>query len=131
MKRMILIVGGVFQGKLEFAKSLKESGVEPERIVDGENLDEEQLASADVVNHFHLYLRSLLEQGREVTAAVQSLLERNPQVILVAAELGCGVVPVDAFDRQYRETVGRVCCRLAKEAQAVYRVTCGIGVRIK
>lgn len=128
---MILVVGGVFQGKLEFAKTLQASGVVPERILDGEHLDEEQIASADVVNRFHLYLRALLKQGRDVTEAVQSLLLKNPHVILIAAELGCGVVPMDAFDRQYRETVGRVCCLLAEEAQAVYRVTCGIGVRIK
>lgn len=128
---MILVVGGAFQGKLEFARTLKRGGVMLERILDGENLDESRIASADVVNRFHLYLRLLLKQGRDVMEAVQSLLRQNPDVILVAAEVGCGVVPMDAFDRQYRETVGRVCCMLAKEARAVYRVTCGIGVPIK
>ena len=46
-------------------------------------------------------------------------------------ELGYGVVPTDSFDRAYREKTGRVCCRIAKEADEVHRVVCGIGTVIK
>ena len=49
----------------------------------------------------------------------------------LAQELGCGVVPMDAFERAWRERTGRIGCELAKQAEAVYRVTCGIGTRIK
>ena len=58
-------------------------------------------------------------------------MDRNPQVVLVVNELGCGVVPMDAFDRKYRERAGRLCCALAREAEEVHRVLCGIGTRIK
>ena len=51
--------------------------------------------------------------------------------IIVCDELGCGVVPMDAFERAWRERTGRIGCELAKQAEAVYRVTCGIGTRIK
>lgn len=100
-------------------------------IVEGELLQEKDAGEADIIAHFHLYIRRLLEEGRDVREAVGKLLLQNPNLILEVTELGCGIVPVDAFDRNYRETVGRICCELAKEAEAVYRVHCGIGIRIK
>ena len=50
---------------------------------------------------------------------------------LVANELGCGIVPMDPFERQFREAFGRLCCRLAQEAKEVHRVICGLGTVIR
>ena len=50
---------------------------------------------------------------------------------LVSQEVGYGVVPMDAFDRKYREAVGRVCTDLASKSKKVIRVVCGIGTVIK
>ena len=61
----------------------------------------------------------------------QELLERNPQVCILTNEVGYGVVPVEAFDRKYREMVGRVCEQLAARSEEVHRVVCGIGMVIK
>lgn len=132
---MILVVGGVFQGKLEFAKTLAEGPV----ILMGEQLAlakescklQKEIRQADIIADFHLYLRFLLTQERDVAQEVQKLLKQAPDVILTVAELGSGIVPMEAFDRKYRETVGRICCTLAEQAKAVYRVTCGIGLQIK
>lgn len=47
-------------------------------------------------------------------------------------EIGYGLVPVDAFDRRYRELeAGRICTVLAANSDQVDRVVCGIGVTIK
>ena len=59
------------------------------------------------------------------------LLERNPQLILLSNELGYGVVPIQAFDRKYREATGRICTRIAAKSSQVIRVVCGIGTVIK
>ena len=53
------------------------------------------------------------------------------RIILVSDEVGYGVVPVDAFDRAYRERVGRICTELAAFSQKVTRVICGAGMVIK
>ena len=50
---------------------------------------------------------------------------------IICDEVGCGITPLDRTDRDWRERVGRLCCRLAAEADEVYRVHCGLGVRIK
>ena len=59
------------------------------------------------------------------------LEEKNPDVVILSNELGYGVVPVDQFDRAYREKTGRVCCKVAQAAQEVHRVVCGLGTVIK
>ena len=126
---MILIVGGAFQGKKAYAKekfSLREKD-----FTDGGSCGWEEIFSAGAVLHFHAYIRRCLEEGRGVSERAKELAGRNPDVVVIADELGCGVVPADAFDREYREQAGRVCCALAKEAREVHRVICGIGMVIK
>lgn len=56
---------------------------------------------------------------------------KNPGIVLLCDEIGYGLVPVDAFERQYRELTGRICTRLAEQAEQVERVVCGIGTRLK
>lgn len=46
-------------------------------------------------------------------------------------EVGCGVVPLERQDREHREAIGRLCCQLAQEAQSVYRLQCGLPMRLK
>ncbi|MCB6309192.1 bifunctional adenosylcobinamide kinase/adenosylcobinamide-phosphate guanylyltransferase [Mediterraneibacter glycyrrhizinilyticus] len=67
----------------------------------------------------------------EVGRLVRRLIETNPDRVIVCTEIGYGLVPVDAFDRAYRETVGRICTGLAGKAAAVDRIVCGIDTRIK
>ena len=42
-----------------------------------------------------------------------------------------GIVPIDSFEREYRERTGRILVKLAEQADEVVRVVCGIGQRIK
>jgi len=59
---------------------------------------------------------------------LEALLGR---AVVVCREVGCGVVPMDRGDRDRREAVGRLCCDLAREAEAVYRLQCGLAMRLK
>lgn len=106
---MVLVVGGVNQGKYAFAKSLSE----------------------DVVRDFHMQVHNHMEQGRNPWELMREKLAAHPDGVFTMAELGCGLVPADRFMREYRETAGRISCALAAEAEAVYRVCCGIVTRIK
>ena len=59
------------------------------------------------------------------------ILKEGRQRIIITDEIGCGVVPADAFQREYRELAGRIACRIAAEASTVWQVTAGIGRCIK
>lgn len=76
---------------------------------------------------FHQYIRKCLKSGEDLSGLAEKLAEKNPGVILVSEEVGYGIVPADAFERQYREAVGRVCTELAGKSSRVTRVVCGIG----
>lgn len=86
---------------------------------------------AQGVTDFQKYIRRELEKERDVSELAEQIILKNPDVILVSQEVGYGVVPVDAFDRKYREAVGRVCTKLAAYSHKVTRVVCGIGTVIK
>ena len=62
---------------------------------------------------------------------VMLYIDKNPDCILICDEIGNGIVPIDRFEREYREQVGRILIEVAKRADRVERITCGIGQRIK
>ena len=51
--------------------------------------------------------------------------------IVIATEVGGGVVPVDAGERAAREAAGRLACLLASRAQCVVQMFCGIPTILK
>lgn len=135
---MILIVGGRGQGKLAFARRLLDGGrpgagdgFGPEWAADGAADPMEAAFSRPVVFNFHLYVRRILEAGESPEIFAGRLCQENPGVLVIADEIGCGVVPMGAFERRYRDAAGEVCQYLARESSEVYRVICGIGQKIK
>ncbi|MDD3360696.1 MAG: bifunctional adenosylcobinamide kinase/adenosylcobinamide-phosphate guanylyltransferase [Hespellia sp.] len=128
---MRLIIGGSYQGKLEFATKL----FPKLRWIDGAVCPLDAVESCEGIYHFHEYVKRWIQSGKDneniaETMAAQ-LHERNPDIVIVSDEIGYGLVPVDAFERNYRETTGRICTELAGYACEVYRVICGIGILIK
>lgn len=81
--------------------------------------------------HFHLLIRQLLEQDIPVEEFLEQFWLENDIQIITSDEIGYGIVPIDAFERNYREVVGRMSCLVAQRADSVVRVVCGIGTRIK
>lgn len=124
---MILVTGGCFQGKTAYA--CKTFGISREEAADGAVCPPEEIYKTKLLFHFHEYIRRLIET--EESFSLETLIRKNPEIILVTNELGYGVVPTDRFDRAYREKTGRVCCQVAREAKQVHRVVCGIGTVIK
>ena len=78
------------------------------------------------MNRFHLFIRRWLEAGREKEELTDLILNGRETLSLLGMKSGCGLVPIDAFDREYREAAGRICTELAAEAARVDRVVCGI-----
>lgn len=117
----ILLVGGAHQGKRQYAESAY--GVAPG--------DFAETLSAGAVDGLHRLVRQLMEEGEDPESAVLGALEHRGGWVVLCDEIGGGVVPVDAFDRRWREETGRLCCKLAERADIVERVSCGIPLRLK
>ncbi len=114
---MVLIVGGAHQGKLDFAR--QRLGVS--------SWSEGMLGVEDCVYGLQRVIREMQKSAE----AVAVWCAAHPDGVVICDEVGCGVTPLDRTDRDWREMVGRICCALAVDAEAVYRVHCGLGVRIK
>ena len=108
---MILITGGSFQGKTEFAVM---RFPERERIV-----------------HFEEQVRDWIREGLDPICQTERLVKEHPDCVVVIDEIGSGIVPMNQEERIWREAVGRAGCKIAESAVEVYRVMSGIGIRIK
>ena len=50
---------------------------------------------------------------------------------MISDDIGYGIVPIDPFERSWREVTGRIVSEIAKEAECFFRVMAGIEERIK
>ncbi len=110
---MVLIVGGSYQGKTEYARV--------------------NFPKAKYFNQLHMFIKKRLEAGKtqdEILKEVQEAVSDGHWVV-ISDEIGNGVVPTDPIDRQWREVTGRILISLAKDASEVHKIVCGIGQRIK
>ena len=85
---MKLVIGGAFQGKLDFAKKMtgKETG-----WADGAAVSKEELSACSGVYDFQELVRRWLlleeETGTAPEAELEELLQKNPEICIVTNEL--------------------------------------------
>ncbi len=110
---MQLYIGGYAQGKYEYvSEKLK-----------GQNVE--------IVDNLHLWVKKLIDEGKPAEKIVLEYYKEHKDCVFICDEIGNGIVPMNEKEREYRERVGRLLIELAKEADVVERVMCGIGQRIK
>ena len=71
---MRLIIGGTHQGKLDWY--LRTSGRSMQQVADGETLPLELLPDRPVLNHLHRWVYRMVQQGKDVQAAMERYLQR-------------------------------------------------------
>ena len=123
--------------KVQFYESV-EGNIVNDRQYTGIILRDERVESTDRAGYINYYIR----EGKRAaigtriysideTGNMAELMQENPDAFVTADEIGCGIVPMEAFERDYRETDGRICQRIAAYSEEVHRVICGLGMRIK
>lgn len=122
---MELIVGGAYQGKLEYI--LNKNNFTKHDVA----FNEKDIYSKKVVYGLHLFIKQWLKSEKNVKDEIDKIITHNPNIIFICDEVGYGIVPIDKFDRQFREEVGRSCCYIAKIADKVIRIVCGMEIIIK
>ena len=107
---MIFITGPLFAGKRQAAM----------RLLGWSREELEKKAVWDV--------QDLAPNAEELEALARRL---SDYPVVIATEVGGGVVPADPAERVAREAAGRLSCLLAQRAQTVVRVFCGIPTVLK
>lgn len=104
---MIFVTGPLFAGKQEYI--MQALGWDQDAF--------ERLAVRDVQD-----LAAQTSQ-EELPSLADRLAEKK---VVIATEVGGGVVPMDPDERRSRESAGRLSCLLASRADTVIRVCCGL-----
>ena len=151
---MILIFGGAYQGKLDYAKKT----FDIETVCDCSNGAAPDFA-ADAICGIDGFVKRCACNTCEALVEKQQVKEPGKQSeqqspgsdqlpleaadwfderreawqdkILIMTDVSQGIVPMEPELRAFREMNGRLMLRLAAEADEVHRVFCGIGKRVK
>ena len=120
---MILIIGGAYQGKLDFTKETFGITDMDVCICDSGEID---------------FSKRCIYKIEEFTAHCddpigyfESHQEEWQDSILILQDIFCGVVPMGAENRAWRQRTGRLAQYLSKEADRVSRIFCGLEQRLK
>ncbi len=113
---MILVLGGVGAGKKVYVSSLGYTDAD---------FTSDPFDRRPVFAGLDDYIRKNQADPEEL---LRALVKKD---VVICAEVGSGVIPLERAERVYRETVGRLCVILAQEASAVVRVVAGIPAVIK
>ena len=110
---MELYIGGRGQDKLNYVLKNRDIGKE------------------QVWNKLHLWFLEKMKAGEQPEEELREYIRQHPDTVFISDEVGNGIVPLDPFEREYRERLGRMLTEIAAEAERVERVICGIGQKIK
>lgn len=125
---MILIIGGAYQGKLAYAMTAY--SLTPEQVFSCADAPEIDF-SAPCINQLHRFTLACVRQGVDPVAYFQAHSPQWQNSILICRDISCGVVPMEAENRAWREANGRLCQYLSKHAAQVSRIFCGLEQRLK
>lgn len=124
---MNLIIGGAYQGKLDYAKEHFKIREVFSCTADKAELD----FSKDAIYGLEQFALACVRSGIEAKDYLQSHSKDLDQKVIICTDISQGIVPMEAELRAMREMTGRAMVYLAKEAETVTRVFCGLGQKIK
>lgn len=125
---MELIIGGAYQGKLDYAK--RTFGIADDDIFEcGDGLPLE--LSKKCITHFERWCYGCSVNGIEPKEKLSEISELISDKVIICNDISCGIVPIEPDIRAWRECVGRTLTFLAQTADSVTRIFCGIPQKLK
>jgi adenosylcobinamide kinase/adenosylcobinamide-phosphate guanylyltransferase len=119
---MILIYGGAFQGKTEYAISQYKLEQQDIFFCESNEID----FSKKAINGLHIYIYEALKSETDPQQYMRDNLAKLKDKIILCDDISCGVVPLTALERKWRECVGRCMRLLTSESDSVIRIFCGL-----
>ena len=126
---MNLIIGGAYQGKLDYARETFNVGNGDifNCTCNRAGID----FSRTCINHIEEFVLASIRSGQDPVAYFKAHWEDWRHSVLICMDLSCGVVPLEAEMRQWRNETGRLCQYLSREASSVSRIFCGLEQKLK
>ena len=125
---MHLILGGRFQGKRAYALKLYGHFDSEYNL---EDVYPEEITSSGLITNIHSGIKNLMMRNINPREFFMSRIDLLRQCVITGDEISCGVIPVDEFQRQWRDETGMIYQFLAREADIVDRIFAGLALRLK
>ena len=114
---MVLILGGMAAGKRTYAREIL-------------GYSDADMADAVLDDRPVIYnLQNLVERDPERSLLLLDTLVKKE--VVICNEVGGGIIPMTPEGRAARDATGRLCIELAKRANRVVRLVCGIPTVLK
>ena len=125
---MDFIIGGAYQGKRDAA--IRRYGLTENDIFTCTEAEGIRFGARciDRLEEFTLWC---VRNDNNAVAVFRENREAWRDSVLICQDIFCGVVPLGADMRAWREMTGRLAAYLAGEADSVTRVFCGLEARLK
>ncbi|MBP3385089.1 MAG: cobalamin biosynthesis protein CobU [Firmicutes bacterium] len=124
---MKLIIGGAFQGKMEFAKEKYNLTDEDIFMCTADEID----FSKACIYGIEEFVYACIQNGTDLLKFFTEHKEEWSGSILICQDIFCGVVPLGADMREWRQVTGQLCKYLSGEAESVSRIFCGLEQKLK
>ena len=124
---MVLILGAAYAGKRDIAHQIY--GVEA--FCSGADADFSVILNAAAVTDYQILVCRILDAGKSPQEFTNRLLSQNPDAVILMNEVGAGIVPLERTERIWREECGICAQMLARHAETVIRVVCGLPQLLK
>lgn len=125
---MILIFGGAYQGKLDYA--LKRWAVTEAEVFYCSDEDTTMPGDKKIVYEIDRWILALVRNQIDVAGKIKDFIAENKDVIVICNDISCGIVPLGEDMRAWREETGRGMAVLAQQSNEVVRLFCGIPIII-
>ena len=115
-------------GKRDYAENLYENF---DFIYDLENTEPENIKNSGLILNIQDGVKNLLLKNIDVIDFFSSKIAILKKSVLIGDEISGGVVPIDEFERLWRDQTGKLYRFLASEADIVDRIFAGLPMRLK
>lgn len=120
---MDLIIGGAYQGKTDYAK--RKYGLTDAQIYTCTEA-EDIVFGARCINRLAEFTLWCVKNNVDAVERFRAHRKEWENSVLICDDIFCGVVPLGADMRAWREMTGRLCGYLSAEAGTVTRIFCGL-----
>lgn len=125
---MDLIIGGAYQGKLDYAKEKYGLG-EEDIFTCAEDRDIE--FGKRCIYAIQDFTLRCVRNGLDAEEIFRAHRKEWEESVLICEDIFCGVVPMGKDMRAWREMTGRLCAYLSREAESVTRIFLGLEQKLK
>lgn len=126
---MVLIIGGAYQGKLDYAKEKFKIKDEEVFFCNYENINIK--FDKKIIANIDKFVFAMIKNNKDPIIYIKDNIEKFKGKIITCEDISCGIVPIDYEMRLLRDSIGHCLSILSKNSDKVVRLFCGIPMELK